>query len=50
MYVKYQNKVKSDREAGVTSYLFQDLVEVNGIELQLSQAEAHQKSGESIQH
>lgn len=45
VYVGYSNKTRSNGEARITSDLFRDFVEVNGIEMQLSPMEAHNVIG-----
>lgn len=46
-YVVHPNKIRTDRESGVSSALFQDLTKSNIIDLQLSPVEAHNVFGTS---
>lgn len=44
-YISNPNKIRGDRDWGVTLDLFPDLTEVNGLELHLSPVEAHNVIG-----
>lgn len=45
IYVGYPNRIRSDRESGVTSDLFQDIEMTNRTELHLSAIKAHNSIG-----
>lgn len=45
VYIGYSNKIRSDRETGVTSELFRNPAEINSIKLHFSPVEVHNAMG-----